>query len=70
MNFLKLEEMTTEQKLGMLFTAYWNPWKKGGDNENDPELVKIVMEYISSKKIDNFDIKSVEIQLVGKKITA
>ena len=27
MNFLKLEEMTTEQKLGMLYTAYWNPWK-------------------------------------------
>lgn len=33
MNFLKLEEMTTEQKLGMLFTAYWNPWKNGEDNE-------------------------------------
>ena len=33
MNFLKLEEMTTEQKLGMIFTAYWNPWKNGEDNE-------------------------------------
>ena len=37
---------------------------------HDPELVKLVMEYISSKKIDNFDIKSVDIQLVGKRITA
>ncbi len=34
---------------------------------NDPELVKIVMEYLSAKKIDNFDVKSVDIQLVGKK---
>ena len=35
---------------------------------NDPELVKMVMEYISTKKIDNFDIKSVDIQLVGRKV--
>ena len=35
---------------------------------NDPELVKMVMEYVSSKKIDNFDIKSVDIQLVGRKV--
>ena len=34
---------------------------------NDPELVKMVMEYISTKKIDNFDLKSVDIQLVGTK---
>ena len=34
---------------------------------NDPELVKIVMDYLSTKKIDKFEIKSVDIQLVGKK---
>ncbi len=34
---------------------------------NDPELVKIVMNYLSTKKIDKFEIKSVDIQLVGKK---
>ena len=39
------------------------------EDYHDPELVKIVMEYISSKNIDNFDIKSVDIQLVGKKTT-
>ena len=39
------------------------------EDYHDPELVKIVMEYISSKKIVNFDIKSVDIQLVGKKTT-
>lgn len=32
---------------------------------NYPELVKMVMEYISAKKIDNFNIKSIDIQLVG-----
>lgn len=35
---------------------------------HDPELVRLVMEYISTKKIDNFDVKSVDIQLVGNKI--
>lgn len=34
---------------------------------NDPDLVKIVMDYLSTKKIDKFEIKSVDIQLVGKK---
>ncbi len=34
---------------------------------NDPELVKIVMDFISTKKFDKFEIKSVDIQLVGKK---
>lgn len=35
---------------------------------HDTELVKMVLDYLSSKKIENFDIKSVDIQLVGKKI--
>ena len=39
------------------------------EDYHDSELVKIVMEYLASKKIDNFDIKSVDIQLVGKRIT-
>ena len=34
---------------------------------NDPELVKIVMDYLSTKKIDKFEVKTVDIQLVGKK---
>ena len=34
---------------------------------NDPELVKMVLDYIATKKIEHFDIKSVDIQLVGKK---
>ena len=34
---------------------------------NDPDLVKIVMDYLSTKKIDKFEIKTVDIQLVGKK---
>ena len=37
------------------------------EDYNDPELVKMVLEYISRKKIENFDIKSVDIQLVGKR---
>ncbi len=34
---------------------------------NDPDLVKIVMDYLSTKKIDKFEVKTVDIQLVGKK---
>lgn len=49
---------------------FYDTQENAYEDYHDPELVKIVMEYISSKKIDNFDIKSVDIQLVGKKITA
>lgn len=35
---------------------------------DDPVLTNMVMNYISGKKLDNFDITSVDIQLVGKKI--
>ena len=34
---------------------------------NDPDLVKIVIDYLSTKKIYKFEIKSVDIQIVGKK---
>ena len=34
---------------------------------NDPELVKMVMDYLSTKKIEKFNIKAVDIQLVGTK---
>ena len=34
---------------------------------HDPELVKIVMDYLSTKKIEKFEVKAVDIQLVGKK---
>lgn len=39
------------------------------EDYHDPELVDMVMEYLSEKEIENFDIKSVDIQLVGKKST-
>ena len=48
---------------------FYNTEENSYEDYNDPELVKIVMEYISSKKIENFDLKSVDIQLVGKRIT-
>lgn len=48
---------------------FYNTEENSYEDYNDPELVRIVMEYISSKKIENFDLKSVDIQLVGKKIT-
>ena len=35
---------------------------------HDPELVRIVMDYLSTKKIDKFNVKTVDIQLVGRKI--
>ena len=38
------------------------------EDYHDPELVKIVMDYLSTKKIEHFDVKSVDIQLVGKKL--
>lgn len=49
---------------------FYDTQENAYEDFHDPELVKMVMEYISSKKIDNFDIKSVDIQLVGKRITA
>ena len=33
----------------------------------DPELVRLVMDYLSTKQIEKFDVKTVDIQLVGKK---
>ncbi len=48
---------------------FYNTEENSYEDYNDPELVRIVMEYISSKKIENFDLKSVDIQLVGKRIT-
>ena len=38
------------------------------EDYDDPELVKIVMDYLSTKKIEHFDIRSVDIQLVGRKL--
>ena len=35
---------------------------------HDPELVRLVMDYLSTKKIDKFNVKTVDIQLVGRKI--
>ena len=32
-----------------------------------PELVRLVMDYLSTKQIEKFDVKTVDIQLVGKK---
>ncbi|MBO5699854.1 MAG: transcriptional repressor [Bacteroidales bacterium] len=49
---------------------FYDTQENAYEDFHDPELVKMVMEYISTKKIDNFDIKSVDIQLVGKRITA
>lgn len=34
---------------------------------HDPELVRLVMDYLSTKQIEKFDVKTVDIQLVGKK---
>jgi len=48
---------------------FYNTEENSYEDYNDPELVKLVMEYISSKKIENFNLKSVDIQLVGKRIT-
>jgi Fe2+/Zn2+ uptake regulation proteins len=36
----------------------------------DPELVKLVMDYLSTKDIPKFKIRSVDIQLVGEKVRA
>ena len=33
---------------------------------HDPELVRLVMDYLSTKQIEKFDVKTVDIQLVGK----
>lgn len=33
---------------------------------DDPELMKLISEYISSKKIENFEIESIDLHLVGK----
>lgn len=38
------------------------------EDYNDPQLVEMVMEYISKKEIPGFDVKNVDIQLVGKRI--
>ena len=38
------------------------------EDYDDPELVKIVMDYLSTKQIEHFDVKSVDIQLVGRKL--
>ena len=38
------------------------------EDYDDPELVKIVMDYLSTKKIEHFDVRNVDIQLVGKKL--
>lgn len=34
---------------------------------NDPALVKMVMDYLSTKKIEKFNVMAVDIQLVGTK---
>jgi Fur family peroxide stress response transcriptional regulator len=34
---------------------------------HDPELVRLVMDYLSTKQIEKFDVKTVDIQLVEKK---
>jgi Fur family peroxide stress response transcriptional regulator len=34
---------------------------------HDPELVRLVMDYLSTKQIEKFDVKTVDIQLIGKK---
>ncbi|MBO5919146.1 MAG: transcriptional repressor [Bacteroidales bacterium] len=34
---------------------------------HDQELVRLVMDYLSTKQIEKFDVKTVDIQLVGKK---
>lgn len=34
---------------------------------HDPELIRLVMDYLSTKQIEKFDVKTVDIQLVGKK---
>lgn len=35
---------------------------------NDPQLVEMVMEYVLKRKIDGFEVKNVDIQLVGKRV--
>lgn len=47
---------------------FYDTTENSYEDYNDPELVKLVMEYIASKKIDNFEVKSIDIQLVGKRM--
>ncbi len=46
---------------------FYNTDENSFEDFHDPELVKMVMEYLATKEIKNFDIKSVDIQLVGRK---
>lgn len=35
---------------------------------NDPKLVEMVLDYVSKRKIDGFEVRNVDIQLVGKRV--